>query len=145
MLTIYTGNNYSKNRAAEGFFEQYRTSFKKVKIVETLDEELLNKFLSVLEMELDKFDAESINKKIIKNDELKDVKEMSLLKKKILENPLILRTPILVNWDEIQKGISFGFNAEKASVFWDKQTKKKVRMNYAEILEREVLDNLITI
>lgn len=113
MITIFTTPSCSSCRKAKKWLDEYRIEYDEKNIFhQKLTEEDLDKMIEKAENGFN--DIISTRSKVIRENDI-DINKLSVgeAKKFILENPSILKRPIILNEDRIQ----VGYNEEEIRAF----------------------------
>ncbi len=120
MVRIYVTPTCSSCRKAKKWLEEHNVKYKEINLLQTkLTNEDLNLILKNTENGFD--DIISPRSKIMKESNI-DINEMTVseLKNFIIENPTILRRPIIVDDDRLQ----VGYNEEDIDIFMPSELRK---------------------
>ena len=120
MVKIYVTPTCSSCRKAKKWLEEHNVKYKEINLLTTkLTDEDLNLILKNTENGFE--DIISLRSKIIKESNI-DVNEMTVseLKQFIIDNPTILRRPIIVD----DKRLQVGYNEEDIDIFMPDELRK---------------------
>lgn len=141
MVRIYVTPTCSSCRKAKKWLDERKVEYKEINLLQTkLTNEDLNLILKNTENGFD--DIISTRSKIIKESNI-DINEMTVseLKRFIIDNPTILRRPIIVD----DKRLQVGYNEEDIDIFMPDELRKLMisvccdsdeDCDYKEILKR---------